>query len=698
MSKSTTDGPMACLSDLSQNLWWSWDPRAVSLFAEIDARIWQRIEHNPVALLANLSAKRNKQLAADTDFCRRVRATHRRFKQYLRARTWYQQHTKSKPRGLVGYFCMEFGLHESLPIYSGGLGILAGDHFKSASDLGLPLVGIGILWRQGYFRQGIDKAGNQTHRYDRLNPADLPISEVTKPNGTALELKLQIGQDKVVARAWRLAVGRMTILLLDTDLPANPPQYRKLTNRLYSGDRQTRIRQEVLLGVGGWKLLRELKLPVSVCHLNEGHAAFCSLERVAELMKDRDLSFTVASKRVAASTVFTTHTPVPAGNETFDPKLVLAHMKSHARQLGLTNDALLALGRIDPSDTGEDFGMTPLALRLAKKANGVSELHTEVSRKMWQAVWPKRALDRVPIGAITNGVHIRTWLHPTMSDFFDEWLPSDWDAKQDRESVWAKVKNIPAKALWELHCKLKLELIDFVRAQPSSGSRALDPNALTIGFARRFAPYKRAALIFSDIERLNRIINNTRRPVQLIFAGKAHPADADGQELVTQIVRQTRSRRFKTRVIFLEDYTIDIARHMVSGVDVWLNNPRRPHEASGTSGMKPALHGGLNLSILDGWWPEACKHGKNGWFIGTNKDHSGSAAADARDARSLYRCLEREIVPLYFERNRQGVPIGWLRCMKNAIATIAPTFNSHRMVKQYLGRYYLPCLRSESKK
>ncbi|MBN2561740.1 MAG: alpha-glucan family phosphorylase [Phycisphaerae bacterium] len=699
---------LAPLGELAYNLWWTWDPAAARLFESIDPALWEATAHNPVPLLRRLGPRRKQQLAADGAFVTDARHACRRMQAYLRSPTWFQRRYGRKARGLVAYFSMEFGLHESLPIFAGGLGVLAGDHLKSASDLGLPLVGVGVFWRHGYTRQQIDAAGNQVDRFDRLLPENLPLTEVTGPTGRPLRIKIPVGSDTVLSRAWRVDVGRTCVLLLDTNLPDNAARQRRLTSRLYSGDRDTRIRQEILLGIGGWRLLRALDWPVAACHLNEGHAAFCLLERLAETIRQRDCGFAGASRRIAATSIFTTHTPISDGNETFATRLAEKYVGTYGRQLGIGTQKLLAVGRVKPLDTTEGFGMTPLALRLSKYRNGVSKMHGCVSRQMWRDLWPRRGVERVPIGSITNGIHLRTWLHPRMAELLDEYLPDDWEDRQDRAAVWSAARKIPDARLWEVHATLKDELIGFVRqrvriqmersgASPKAiqaASEALDPGVLTIGFARRFASYKRAALIFSDARRLQRLVNHAKRPVQIIFAGKAHPADASGKALVAEVVGHARSARFSGRVVFLEDYDMDVARHLVAGVDVWLNNPQRPNEASGTSGMKPTLHGGLNLSILDGWWPEACLDGRNGWSIGTAEDHNGSTAADMRDARSLYRRLEREIIPLYYRRNARGRSTRWIRLMKHSLATIPPVFNSHRMVKEYVRRYYMPALKA----
>ena len=701
--------PLAPLGEVAHNLWWSWDAAARRLFESMDARLWEATEHNPVAMLRRLGHRRMQQLAADRAFVAEARRVARRLNSYLRGPTWYRQQYARKGRGLVAYFSMEFAVHESLPVFAGGLGVLAGDHFKSASDLGLPLIGVGMFWRRGYMRQQVDAAGRQAVRYDRLSPENLPLTEVVDPSGRPLRVRVPVGGDTVVARAWRLDVGRVAILLLDTHLPANAPRHRALTDRLYNGSRDTRIRQEIVLGVGGWKLLRALELPIAACHLNEGHAAFCSVERLAEALRGGGGTLDEAGRQLAPSTVFTTHTPVPAGNESFAQNLVARYFDSYCRRNGLDRETLYSWGRVDPDDATEDFGLTPLALRLSRRSNGVSRLHGQVSRRMWQGLWPKRSAERVPIGSITNGVHLETWMHPRMGELLDEYLPAGWRDRQDQPTVWQAVKGIPDDRLWALHVELKGELVEFARARLQTqlqrvgatkrrieaAAAALDPEALTIGFARRFATYKRATLVFADMRRLERILNHAKRPVQLIFAGKAHPADTEGQALVARIVKHSRSAKFSGRVVFLEDYDMEIARRLVAGVDVWLNNPRRPQEASGTSGMKPALHGGLNLSILDGWWPEACRDGKNGWAIGQDRDHDGSVAADRRDALAIYRRLERDVVPLYYTRGRGDLPTKWIGCMKQALMTIAPAFNSHRMVKEYLKQCYLPALKAK---
>jgi starch phosphorylase len=704
----------AQLSEIAGNLWWSWHPEAVAIFEHANARVFRSSDHNPVVVLAKLSEARKRALAGDDAFAQEVRDVRAALREYLRAPTWHARtHVKEgaggrggKAKGVLAYFCMEYAIHESLPIYAGGLGVLAGDHLKSASDLGLPFVAIGVYWKKGYTRQRINAAGRQQDEFRTLRPEDTPLVEVTARGGRPLRVEVPMGRDTVVARAWRLDVGRAPLYLLDADLPENKPADRKLTHALYSGDRDTRIRQEILLGIGGWRLLEALKIPVLACHLNEGHAAFCSLERIARRIARDGETFAKASRHVRDTTVFTTHTPVPAGNEEFEPALVDRYFMDHLETMGLTRARFHDLGRVRAGDESARFGMTPLALRTARYANGVAALHGRIARHMWKDLYPGKKLADVPIGHVTNGIHIETWLHPRMAELYDLFLGDNWRECQDVASTWEACRHIPDDALWSLRQELKRELIEFCRRRAQGASRrgktastaatrarhVLDPDALTIGFARRFAPYKRAALVFHDPARLARILDDRDRPVQIIFAGKAHPADEPGKAIIERLIQFAREPRFRHRVVFLEDYEMDVARHMVAGVDVWLNTPERPREASGTSGMKPPLHGGLNLSILDGWWPEGHR-GHNGWAIGKGKDHDGTPAADARDATALYKLLEEQVAPMYYAREGNGLPVKWLRWMKSAMMTIPPVFNTHRQVKEYWKRYYLPAMR-----
>jgi len=706
VSSSKLCPELSPLADLAGNLYWAWAPECQELFATVDPPSWKRTEHNPIRMLRKLSRRRQIQLVSDAGFMARMRRCERGLRRYLRAKTWYDNKYAKRFKGRIAYFSMEYGLCEALPIYAGGLGILAGDHLKSASDLGIPLVGVGIFWGQGYTRQLLDKNGRQVDRFKTLDPEDTPLREVAGPAGRPLRVKLTMGTEVVTVRGWQADVGRVPLILLDTDVAPNKPRARRITRRLYSGDRDMRIRQEILLGLGGWRFLRAMGLPIAACHLNEGHAAFVALERIAERIKTEGDTFAQAKRYVAATNVFTTHTPVPAGNETFEVELLDKYMGSTAKRMGIDPATFTDLGRVQPGEMTEPFGMTPLACRMSDRRNGVSALHGAVARRMWNGLWPAKKLDAVPIGSVTNGIHLRTWLHPKMAALLDEHLGPDWEDKQDQPRVWQAVNRIRDAELWVLHQELKAELIEFVRTKArqrlrrngASAARLarvdgiLSPDALTIGFARRFAPYKRAGLVFENAPRLAKLLNSPQRPVQIIFAGKAHPADAEGKALVRKVARLAETPHFRTRVVFLEDYEMDIARHLVAGVDVWLNTPRKPQEASGTSGMKPTLHGGLNLSILDGWWPEGFD-GRNGWAIGKGADHDGSLAHDRRDANELVRILHRQVVPLYYERTARGLPKKWIARMKRSLATIPARFNSHRQVKEYWSKCYLPALR-----
>lgn len=697
--------PVGLLEEIAKNLWWTWNSDAMGLFEFADLRTFASSNGNPIVTLRKLSAARRRALAADADFTAEAVRLHARLKSYLKDTTWCQAKYGKSDLGRMAYFCMEYGMHESLPLYAGGLGILAGDHLKSASDLGLPLVAVGVYWKKGYTRQSIDADGRQQDRFPLLPLRDTPFVEVTGRRGKPLRIDLPMGDETVVAAAYLARVGRIPLYLLTTDLPENSPRNRKLCDVLYSGDRDSRIRQEILLGIGGWRLLHALDIPVSAYHLNEGHAAFLTLERIAEHVRNGS-TFRKAVSHISDTSVFTTHTPVPAGNEEFDPQLVDRYMAHYLTRMGVTREVFHDLARVYPGNVKENFGMTPLALRTSRYCNGVAALHGAVAREMWQPLYPGRKVEQVPIGHVTNGIHLRTWLHPQMEAMLDEFLGEDWELRQDNPKTWKAVSHIPDEALWDLHVSLKRELIDAcIERMPQkarkggkgTGSTGLaDGDGLTIGFARRFAPYKRAALIFSEPDRLARILSDSRRPVRIIFAGKAHPADTGGKDLIREVIKFSRMRKFEGRIIFLEDYEMAVARHMVAGVDVWLNNPQRPREASGTSGMKPAVHGGLNLSILDGWWPEAC-NGKNGWAIGKGENWTGPKS-DHRDAAQLYRLLEREVVPMYYDRDKDGIPRRWIACMKDAIMSIPHYFNSHRQVKEYMSKYYAPAMRNGTRK
>ncbi len=689
---------------LARNLWWSWDAETAGIFRDLDSERWRELDHNPLALLAEVTLEKlSGRISQDVLHSRIQNACHR-LQEYLKSdKTWGARFAgvlRSRP---VAYFSAEFGLHESIPIYSGGLGVLAGDHVKSASDLGVPLIGIGLYYNQGYFRQRLDHDDWQHEDYLNVRGEMLPVEPACRPDGKPVLVSIETRTGTIRARVWKIVVGRCTLLLLDSDVEGNLPEDRALTARLYGGDRRVRIRQELLLGVGGYRALRELGINPGVVHMNEGHSAFAALEVARQRMAAEGISFDEACNRVAPQAVFTTHTPVPAGHDRFSGHLMEEHLGPLRESLGLSHDGLMAMGRVDPYNHSEDFCMTVLAIKLSRRRNAVSALHGQVSRAMWTGLYPGRTADEVPIGHITNGVHALSWLAPPMRQMFDRHLASDWMRRTGEPDTWEAVENIDDGELWETHQTLKYELLEFVRRhlvrlgelrhEPShfiqQCRRALSLDTLTIGFARRFATYKRAYLIFRDIDRIARLVNDPLRPVQLVFAGKAHPQDEPGKQILQQVARLSRDKRFIGKVVFVEDYDIKTCRHLIQGVDVWLNTPRRPLEASGTSGQKVVLNGGLNLSILDGWWAEAYD-GTNGFAIGSGETHSSTETQDERDTESLYRVLEEELVPLYYDRNANGLPHRWLTRMKRSIRTLGWRFSADRMVMDYVRHCYLP--------
>jgi starch phosphorylase len=698
------------LSELSRNLWWAWNPQIIKLFRDIDPEGFRSSNHNPIATLAGFSPDRFATLAEDATLRARVDAAHRELRDYLGAtKTWASTHAGPLKIRPVAYFSAEFGIHESLPIYSGGLGVLAGDHLKSASDLGLPLVAVGLFYRESYFRQRIDREGWQHAEYVR-SPADmLPARPALTPQGQPIVIEVPLSREVLRAQVWEIAVGRNRLLLLDTDVDGNSEENRQLAARLYFGDQRVRIRQELLLGVGGVRALRAAGIHWGGLHLNEGHSAFATLEYTRLLMEQTGADFRTCAQEVAQSTVFTTHTPVDAGHDRFPPELVDDHLEPLRRSLGLSQQDFLGLGRIRPEDHREALCMTVLAFKMSRYANGVSALHGRVTRKSWQVLWPHHREDEVPVGHITNGVHVRTWLAPAMQDLYNRHIGPDWRDHLSDPNMWGRIDSAPDAELWETHRMLKAALVRFVRRKVSeqrtrngysedlvaAARTALDPEALTIGFARRFATYKRANLIFSDLPRLKRLLTDSKRPVQLVFAGKAHPADRPGQEVLRHVHEVTFNSELRDRVIFIEDYDINVGRHLVQGVDVWLNNPRRPQEASGTSGQKVLLNGGLNFSVIDGWWGEAYD-GLNGFAIGDGVTHVNHDEQDRRDSTSLYETLENQIVPLYYERDDLGVPRGWVERMKRTIRTLGWRFNTDRMVIDYARECYLPAAGASS--
>jgi starch phosphorylase len=689
------------LHELAYNLWWSWHPEARTLYSSIDPDLWEEVGHNPVRFLSEVQPPYLEHAAQNTDYLHRYESVISDLDSYMHPReTWFSQTYPDLADRTIAYFSAEFGLSEALPIYSGGLGLLSGDHCKEASDLGLPFVGVGILYAEGYFQQRIARDGMQEAVYERLRFSAAPVLPVYDANGAEVVISVDLPGRPVYARLWKVQVGRIPVYLMDTDVPHNSEYDRGLTARLYGGDRETRISQEILLGIGGVRALRALSISPDAWHLNEGHAAFLNLERCRELVVS-GLNFNTAREVVAANSLFTTHTPVAAGNDTFDFDLIDKYFWAYWGQLGLTRDQFMELAREDHG-WGPSYGMTVLALRLTGQHNGVSKLHGAVSRKMWHFLWPNLDEDEVPIASITNGIHTATWTAPEMNTLFKCCLGEDWESYADDAAFWNRISEIPDEALWETHQRRKDALIDYARGhlkqehqregevdQSDEFEHALNPDALTIGFARRFATYKRATLILRDLDRLGRILNNPKRPVQIIFAGKAHPADGPGKALIEQVYHISHSDPFRGKIIFLENYDVEMARYLVSGTDLWLNNPVRPYEASGTSGQKAALNGLPNCSILDGWWAEGYD-GKNGWAIGEAREYDSPDARDDADSRYLYELLEEEIIPTYYHRGPDGIPHAWVAIMKEAMRTCVATFSIRRMVKEYTTCFYVP--------
>jgi len=693
------------LREMTFNLWWTWEPSARRLFRHLDPDLWNRTNHNPVRMLQLSRQARLEELAQDKSFLRELKEVHDAFRNYLaRQDTYGKTGAGAAIKRPVAYFSAEFGFHEAIPNYSGGLGILAGDHCKSASDLDLNFVAVGLLYRHGYFRQEIDKDGAQHAVSLNQNFHHLPIREVQR-DGAGLLISVRILDREVFAKVWQLPVGRIDLFLLDTDIPENNAEDRLITAELYGGDQEMRMRQEIVLGIGGVKALKALGIDPEVFHMNEGHSAFLAMERIRRKVVEKKLEFYSALQIVASANIFTTHTPVPAGNDSFPREMMRKYFGDFAKELGIPFDELFSFGqtRVDRSDP---FSMTILALRMSRHSNGVSKLHGEVSRSLWKDVWNGVPVHEVPITSVTNGIHTKTWMAPEFSALYRKYL-GEWEERITEPDFWRRVIDIPDSELWETHQQLKHRLVEFVRERVRirrerigdspeairNVNRILDPEVLTIGFARRFATYKRGALLFSDKERLKRLLNDTTRPVQFIFAGKAHPRDEGGRALIQEVYRFSREAGFENRVVFLEDYDSYIARRLVQGVDLWLNNPLRPMEASGTSGMKSAPNGGINLSVLDGWWHEGF-NGNNGWAIAAEISDGTVEFQSAVDANSLYQLLENQIIPLYYAKPDGKLPLAWLQLMRESIRSVTPVFNTHRMVKEYTERLYIPAARS----
>ena len=695
--------PIARLSEVAYNLWWSWQPDAWRLFRWIDNVLWEQVTHNPVKFLQQVHRAKLNAAVQSTEYMALYSQITTAFDRYMESDdTWMKRTHPDRVEQPIAYFSTEFGLHESLAMYAGGLGVLSGDHLKEASDLGLPLIGVGFLYREGYFRQRITEDGWQEAINEELNLNELAILPEVDENGSPVMVQVELAGRSVSVRVWRVQVGRVPLFLIDTHVDTNDPSDQHLAARLYYSDLERRLQQEIILGIGGVRVLRVLGYNPAVWHMNEGHSAFLSLERAAELVRSGH-TFEEARREIARSTIFTTHTPVAAGHDKFPVWLMEKHFAGYWNELGLDRDAFMSIA-LERESWGDIFSMSLLALRFSGQANGVSELHGQVSRRMFAHLWPDRPEDEAPIRTITNGIHTHTWLARRLRVLFDEWLGPEWRERLNDQAFWDRVRDIPDPELWTVRQHLKRKLVAFIRerarlqwqrggahpVQVVAGGVLLDPYVLTIGFARRFATYKRAALLLRDVDRLRKLIVDADRPVQFIFAGKAHPADDPGKYLIQNLYRFVKDAGLGGRMVFLEDYDLNVARHLVQGVDVWLNTPRRPMEASGTSGQKAAANGVLNFSTLDGWWREAY-NGSNGWAIGDETVHPDEGQQDAADAASLFDVLENEIIPLYYERPYDNaIPSGWLRLVKESIRTLLPMFSTNRMLKEYMTEMYVP--------
>jgi starch phosphorylase len=695
------------LLETANNLWWVWHPDAAELFRRLDRNLWEEVNHNPVKLLGIIDQKRLAELAANDGYMAQLSRVYDAFKNHLKETGWFAKShaaiTGQKKPFLVAYFSAEFGLHESLPVYSGGLGVLAGDHLKSASEIGLPLVAMGLLYRNGYFQQYLSADGWQQEAYPEMDFYNLPIEPVKHTDGSPVQIRVDLPENAVFCKVWRSNVGRVPLYLLDTNLPENSPADREITGKLYGGGPEMRIKQEIVLGIGGVRALEAMQITPTVFHMNEGHSAFLALERIRVLLENSPLTFDQARQYVMATNVFTTHTPVPAGIDTFSPDMMSKYFRNYYPSLKLDEEGFLALGREEVTNKKQGFSMAVLAIRLADSVNGVSELHGDVSRKMWHNLWPQVPPDEVPLKHITNGIHVRSWLAPDLVYVLDRYLSGKWQTDPTDQSVWEGVMQIPDEELWRCHERCREKLVSWTRGTLKEqltrrgasfdditiADEVLDPEALTIGFARRFASYKRGALLLRDVSRLQRLLEDTKRPVQFIFAGKAHPADHEGKELIKAIVNFARNPAARRKVVFIENYDINIARALVQGVDVWLNTPRRGMEASGTSGMKAAANGVLNCSILDGWWVEGYSPDL-GWAIGRGETYADGNAQDQIESQALYDILEKQIIPLFYKRNVDNIPRDWIARMKTCMRRLAPVFNTNRMVRDYAEKFYIP--------
>ncbi len=688
--------------ELAYNLWFSWNPDARDLFREIDLELWRSVERNPVAFLKRIDPAKLESFAANEDFVNRLNTVYSRFRAYLKStNTRFHNNYPTLKDQVIAYFSAEYGLHESLPNYAGGLGILAGDHCKTASDLGLPFVAVGLMYKHAYFTQSINENGEQLEDYKQLNLEELPVQLVVDEKEHPILVSVPIIDREVFIKIWEVKVGRVRLFLLDTSVDANSDEDKDIIHSLYGGTRDTRIKQEIILGIGGLRALRQMGINPTVFHMNEGHSAFLGLERLYELINE-GMDFKPALEFIRSTSLFTTHTPIPAGNEAFEFDMMERYFRNFWPQLEMSDNYFFDLGRNMNIHQHENFSLTILALNMSYMANGVSELHSRVSRHMWQKVYPGVPTPEVPIGYVTNGIHTESWLHREMIKLFDTYLGEDWREHIHEPDFWDKIDDIPDDIYWESMKSMKKNMTDHLRRRYRmqlarygdhhgfpAAKEILSEEALTIGFARRFAPYKRATLAFQDRERLKRILNDPERPVQILFSGKAHPQNDAGKELIRAINNIMREDGFKGKICFIEDYGINTSRSMVSGVDVWLNNPRRPLEASGTSGQKVPINGGINFSVLDGWWPEGY-NGRNGWVIGRDVDYSDHTQQDMEDSLSFYDALENEIVPLYYSTDNGGIPTEWVKMSKESLRSVLTKFSTHTMIWNYTTNYYVP--------
>lgn len=696
------------LKELAYNFYFSWHPEVRDLFIEIDKEVWKFVNHNPVKFLHEVQQKRLEEKAQDRVFLEKYKQALTDFDKYMRdEKTWFSSNFPEYRGRHIAYFTAEFGFHESLPIYAGGLGVLAGDHIKSASDLGIPLTGVSLFYQQTYFTQEIDAHGNQIPHYLPLNPEELPLRRVSDSKKKPLILKVPVANRMVFFQLWKARVGRISVYLLDTNVPQNTMADRQITARLYGGDQEMRISQEIVLGMGGALALQALGIEPAAWHMNEGHSVFLALQRIKDLVRNEGLKFEEALEATAANTIFTTHTPVPAGNDAFPLHIKDKYFQHYWESVGIHRHRFMELGSQIQPQGYEIFNLTILSLNLSRYRNAVSRLHGYVSKDLWKTVWPDFQPHETPISSITNGVHAATWISRKIRAILQSQLSNNWEEKQDDNNFWNKVDNIPDQVLWNAKLEMKQKLLNHIRERLQKQyrrnktgslhmlriSKVLKAEVLTIGFARRFATYKRATLVFRDLERLKRLVNNPEKPVQIIFAGKAHPKDSGGQDLIRQIYDISLTPDFRGKIIFVENYDMGLARDLISGVDVWMNNPRRTQEASGTSGQKGGMNSTINFSVLDGWWDEGF-NGKNGWAFGENEDFDSLDELDSWDSDELYDILENEIIPLYYNKNESGLPVRWIRIMKESMKTITPVFNTHRMVKEYWNKLYIPAINS----